>query len=1194
MDKLNQSLWRSEASYQSLVNLLHSSSLINATGLVSLSVPSLLESLFTENKNRSILFISSQEQTASLNKLANQIKRLHEQSSGNQTLVNVFPTAQVSPFDGLAESEQHFAKIVRVLSLWQSQEPSITVCSAKSLLQPVISPQQFHQHELTLTVKSEVNLTKLLHQLVVLGYQRVDTVVEVGTFAQRGEILDIFPANQAEDLPLRINFFGDEIETIKPFEPWTQRSQSGKQLNSITISLLRPFILPIAEAKENLLNRLKSFASEIEEAQSYFWLEDLRKFSLNDAGTGEWQRFIPWLQENFVSPLSYFPADGLIIIDEPHSLTAHMQQSHERLLTDLNHKLDRRALPHSQREHLEKFVNIAQSIPQILQSKKVLQLQLSSEEDSTLFDKALPKPKTIDLQTNLVPQFRANFEELKKFLEDSLSSNSQGPKKIWLSSDAESELRAELADFGEKISFIKPLSVDRGFSIGNTILLTDFELFNKKAVAGPGKKALFKPEDVVPIDLQTIRPGDFLVHIKHGIGKFWKLKTIELEGKKREYITLEYLNGDLLNVPVDQMNLLTLYKGAAEGQAPKLSRLGGIDWEKTKKTVRSAVEKIAQDLVELYAKRSLEIGFNFGQDTPWQTELEDSFPYKETADQIKAINEIKYDMESGRIMDRLLCGDVGFGKTEVVIRAAFKAVMAGKQVAILAPTTILAQQHFKSFKERIGKFPVRLELLTGSQDGAVKKEAIKKLKTGETDLVIGTHALLSKLVDFNDIGLIVVDEEQKFGVNHKEKLKKIKSNVAVLTVSATPIPRTMHMALSGIREMSLISTAPPGRVPIKTQIMPEDPKLIRAAVLRELERGGQVFYLHNRVETIQSKAVDLMKLVPEASFRVAHGRMSETEITEVMSGFIDHDFDVLVATSIIENGIDIPNANTMIIERADKLGLGQLYQLRGRVGRSNDPSRPGFALLMHPPSEVLNEQAKARLETIARYGSLGSGYQIALRDMEIRGVGNMLGQAQHGKVVSVGFELYCEMLNEEIMKLKESLLGSPQADKPKPSKLMSLEEKPVLDFKVNAYIPVDWIEDDVQRVKEYQRLSEANSLLQITSLADEWADRFGSVPQPVAELLRIVRLRIAASESLITGIIRPRGDFLELNTKINFNQWKELQNEIPQWLKDRLAIRFPKDASAQIIIRISELNTSDQLDLLEQLFKELSSIAQKK
>jgi transcription-repair coupling factor (superfamily II helicase) len=1185
MTDLNLAFWQTSSHYQKIQLALKNKRNVQACGLASIAMPSLLAALSASEEARPILLITSQDKANNLHKIANQIKRLSE-ASEQKSSIEIFPTSQVLPFDGLSESQNHYAKTSSILAGWLMGKAGITICSAKSLAQPVMEKTKFAEQLLKLKVGQDINQTSLLINLVQLGYRRVDTVTEIGTFALRGEILDVFPSSQIDDLPVRLNFFGDEIETIKPFEPWTQRSSSSQKLSEVIIPPLLPYQLPKSGPKENLAKELKNYASEIEEAQSQFWLEDLRKFATEDYGGDHWQRFIPWLEAQFVSPLAYFPENGLVVIDEPGSLTAQLEQYYERLSSDLSHKLERKMLPISQKNTLKNFIKTAQTVQKTLGEKNLLEIFLSPEP--------FLHSELIDFETALVPQFRANFAELQKFIE---ASDLEG-KNVWLASSSENDLRQELGNLNlTNVLFKAPVALDRGFSLQNTTLLTDFEIFAKKAVIGTSKKSQANPEDYIPIDLQSIRPGDYLVHLKHGIGKFTKLKTIELEGKKREYIALEYLNGDLLNVPVDQMNLLTLYKGASEGQAPKLSRLGGIDWDKTKKTVKAAVEKIAEDLVELYAKRSLEEGFSFGPDSPWQTELEDSFPYKETSDQLKAVQEIKDDMESGRIMDRLLCGDVGFGKTEVVIRAAFKAIMAGKQVAVMAPTTILAQQHYKSFAERFGKFPVKVELLTRAKSVEAKKEALNKLKEGQTDIVIGTHAILGKQVVFKDLGLIIVDEEQKFGVGHKEKLKKLKENVAVLTVSATPIPRTLHMALSGIREMSLISTAPPGRVPIKTQIMPENLKLVRAAILRELERGGQVFYLHNRVESIQAKAVELISLVPEASFRVAHGRMNEAEITDVMEAFVNHEFDVLIATSIIENGIDIPNAGTMVIENAERLGLGQLYQLRGRVGRSNDPARPGYALLMHGPIASLNEQAKARLEAIARYSSLGSGYQIALRDMEIRGVGNMLGNAQHGKVISVGFELYCDMLNEAILKLKEQFKdggANPEPttgiNKTKSSSLVTLEEKPVLDFKLNAYIPVDWIEDDVLRLREYQRLAEVSSLLQLTSLCDEWKDRFGEPPQPVSELLKIVRLRLLALSSNVIGIVRPAGQMIEFNAKITFASWKAVQAELPQWLRDRLAVRFPQDGYPKIMLRIAELNTKDQLDLLEELFKAMSAV----
>lgn len=776
----------------------------------------------------------------------------------------------------------------------------------------------------------------------------------------------------------------------------------------------------------------------------------------------------------------------------------------------------------------------------------------------------------IDLSTALAPQFRADFRELQKYI--SLYPN----RKYIISTN--SDIQSEIDTLGVDIQLIPQTDIHKGFIVGDTVVLTDYEILAKPPVIGPKKKSKYSsaPADFIPIDLDTMRPGDHVVHLKYGIAKFLEVRCIDWNGQKREYISLEYRSEEILNVPVEQMNLLSLYKGADN---PKVSRLGGADWQKAKKSARASIQKVAEGLIELYAERNAKSGFAFEPDSPWQTELEDSFPYTETLDQLKAVNDVKRDMESDSIMDRLLCGDVGFGKTEVIIRAAFKAVMSGKQVAIMAPTTILAQQHYRSFLERLNQFPVRVDLFTRAQRSKVDIE--DKLKQGEIDIVIGTHALLNKKIQFKDLGLLIVDEEQKFGVNHKEKLKKIKVNIDVLSVSATPIPRTLHMALSGIREMSLITTPPAGRVPIKTQLLKDNPSIIRAAILREIERGGQVFYLHNRVETIQQKAIELMQLVPEARFKIAHGQMPTSEAEETITDFINHEFDVLVATSIIENGLDIPNANTMIIERANYFGLSQLYQLRGRVGRSNNPSKPGHAILLYDSMDRLTDQSKQKLEAITRYSSLGSGYQIALRDMEIRGIGNMLGASQHGKVVAVGFELYCEMLNEAVQKMKLSGGTSLQID----DEVLLAEDKPIIDFVIEAYIPDSWLPDETDRLKEYQRLASISSTLQLSSLQHEWVDRFGQLPQSVCNLLLVTEVRMLATECKVQGLIKPnKQGFVELKLAIGFEQWKTLYKDLNRSTANRLAVRFEGDKLATIMAKLSNLESPEQLMVLKELF----------
>jgi transcription-repair coupling factor (superfamily II helicase) len=1170
-----KNIWTRSKDFDELKNLITLKQDIKACGLASLAAPSFLSAI-AESIDKPILYVSQSSSLAGIHKLVNQTKRLTE----DESKLLVLPSAQVSPLEDSSDSATYYSQFSEVLSSWSQNEKKLTICNFRSLCQTVCSPISFEKYTINLHKGAEVNLSELIKKLVLSGYERVDTVVDVGTFALRGEVFDVYPANNSSGLPLRINFFGDEIETIKPFEPWNQRSISSKEIMQVVIAPVKPFSKLGHSIEQSDKNRLMSLTSEIDEAERFFWIDEIDKID-NFSGIN---RLIPVIEDEVYSPLEFFPKDGLLIIDEPTAVNSQLKQFHERIDQELEHKCERKLLPISAKSQYENYLRTPLHSIQEIEARNKLEIIFSDNE--LLTNRGA---KVIDLKTALVPQFRSSLGiELKKFIDENLALN----HKIifFVNSDTEINLKRDFEDLfnNANIEFWAPEGLDRGFAIGHQILLTEFELFNKKAVIGQSRKSLVKPEDFIPIDLDSIRIGDYVVHLKQGIGRFIKMRTIELNGQQKEYITLEYANGDLLNVPVEQMNLLSLYKGSSEGQNVKLSKLGGIDWEKAKTNARTSVKKVAEDLMQLYAKRIVERGFNFGPDSLWQTELEDSFPYKETPDQLRATEEIKRDMENDQTMDRLLCGDVGFGKTEVIIRAAFKAIMAGKQVALLAPTTVLAQQHFRSFKERYEKFPVKLELMIGSLATAKKKEIFEKVTAGEIEMVIGTHAILTKSLKFKDLGMIVIDEEQKFGVNHKEKLKALKTNVAVLTVSATPIPRTMHMALSGIREMSLISTPPQGRVPIKTQMAPNEPKLIRSAILRELERGGQVFYLHNRVESIQNKAIELMQLIPEASYRIAHGKMKDKEISEVMEAFMNHEFDVLIATSIIENGIDVPNANTMIIEDAHKFGLAQLYQLRGRVGRSNDPSKPGHALLIHPQIDTLTEQSKLRLETISRYSNLGAGYQIALRDMEIRGIGNLLGAEQHGKMVSIGYELYCDMLNEAIQEIKVNLSESPQESKQK-SSITKLEDKPVFDLKLNAFIPIDWITDDTLRLKEYQRLAGVNSRLQLDNLLDEWKDRFGEVPAPAKQLARIVKLRILGTEAGIVGLVRPVGSFIEMNAKITFDVWRQAQNKLAQWIQDKLAVRFPVDQPyAKIMIKTDEISVSEQLDLMEDLFIALS------
>lgn len=794
----------------------------------------------------------------------------------------------------------------------------------------------------------------------------------------------------------------------------------------------------------------------------------------------------------------------------------------------------------------------------------------------------------LEFQTSLVPQFRANIQEIIKYIQ--VNQNYQ----IYFVTDNQTFIN-ELQSYQYNNAHIfKDCTLTRGLQIDNTVILTEFELFNKQPVnhAKKSKSNIqYIQNEFIPISLDNILLGDYLVHVKHGISKFLELKQLEWDGKFREYISLEFANGEILNTPVDQMNLLSVYKGMDN---PKLSKLGSASWEKAKTNARASVKKIAEGLVELYAERQTKTGYAMSPDTPWQNELETNFPYTETPDQLQSIQEIKDDLESSKIMDRLLCGDVGFGKTEVIVRSAFKAIMSGYQVALMAPTTILVHQHYKYFVERLGDLPVKLAVMSRQSSTAEKKHIQDQLSTGDLDLVIGTHVLLNKSLKFHKLGLLIIDEEQKFGVNHKEKLKALKADVKVLTVSATPIPRTLNMALSGIREMSQITTPPAGRVPIKTQLIRQSDDIIRATILRELERGGQVFYLHNRVESIERKALEIMNFVPEATCKIAHGQMAPKESETILNEFINHEFDVLIATSIIENGLDIPNANTMIIEDANRFGLAQLYQLRGRVGRSNDPTKPGHAVLMHNGLDSMSESAVQKLEAITRYTSLGSGYQIALKDMEIRGIGNLLGAEQHGrKAGAIGYELYIDLLKEAIADFKSKLSNSDTdlniATKPVRSHTI-LEDKPVLELDLEAYIPDNWIENTTHRLSEYRRLSHIDSVLQLESLMAEWTDRFGKIPEPVNTLITISRVRILADNIGITGKIKANhSQCIELNIFITLDQWQSLYKAVQKSIQGRLSIRFANnlDSPSTLLFKVSGLQGYQQLNALESIFKQL-------
>jgi transcription-repair coupling factor (superfamily II helicase) len=724
-----------------------------------------------------------------------------------------------------------------------------------------------------------------------------------------------------------------------------------------------------------------------------------------------------------------------------------------------------------------------------------------------------------------------------------------------------------------------------GFDLvsAHIVSLTDAEIFGIKHKPAIYRRPVNeKPYEVIA-SVADLKVGDYVVHSRQGIGQFIGVQRISLDSEQREYLTIQYAGDDRLYVPVDQVNLISRYRGAGD-IAPRLSRMGGAEWESTRRRVKKSVRKIAEDLMNLYAMRAKQEGFSCPPDAPWQIEMEEAFPYDETPDQWQAILDVKKDLESTRPADRLICGDVGFGKTEVAIRAIFKVVTSGKQAVVLVPTTILAQQHFNTLSERFAPYPVRIGLLSRFRTPNEQRDVVKRLTLGQCDVVIGTHRLLQKDVTFKDLGLVVIDEEQRFGVSHKEKLKQLRVMVDVITMSATPIPRTLHMALSGARDMSLINTAPANRMPIKTFVGEYKPGLVRTAILHEMERGGQVYFVHNRIETIENISRHLRQLIPEARIAIGHGQMGEGQLESVMLDFSNHQMDVLLCTTIIESGLDIPNVNTIIIDDADRLGLAQLYQLRGRVGRSNVQA---YAYCLVRPDKVLTEVAQSRLKAIREFTSLGSGYQIALRDMEIRGVGNILGAEQHGHMVAVGYDLYVKLLEESVAEIKGEAVPE--------------ESNTAIDINITAYIPDSYIADNDQKILEYKRLADVKNERELELLVEEWRDRFGAMPRPVEQLVSVVRLRLIASRAGIFAIRPdPVGLRLSLAADLRLQKWLPIQARLPKHLATRTAYK-PGTAGAgghgststspYILVKCSELNPAEQVTLLQELLTAMATVS---
>jgi transcription-repair coupling factor (superfamily II helicase) len=947
---------------------------------------------------------------------------------------------------GAIESPSERSARVTLLADLVARRPRIVLAPIAAVRQPLAARATFERSSFALQVGEEVGWERLQERLFTLGYERCDVVSAVGEYAVRGGIIDCFAATA--DAPVRIEFFGDAIESMREFAIESQRS-----------------------------------SAPVERVEIAPWADVL---------------------DGTATIFDYLPPDATIVLEEPATIGATAQALDEERTRERHTLL-------ADEEAAETLLSHAGAEPASLRDvgahigeHAALLLPGAIEHAGELSEWA---PRVLDsfvLECRPVEHFNRQVALFSQALREWTATG----ETIFIVSAAVSRTVDLLRAAGIEPSRaerggvrVDHGSIESGFRIPQLHLrvLGDREIFG----APPKRVKMRALKEGVPVTLADLRVGDYVVHAVHGVGQYLGLRPETILGATQDYLDLRYAGSDRMLVPVTQMHQVTKYS-ATEGHAPRLSKMGGADWARAKARVSESLSKIADELVALYAERELSRGFAFGPDTTWQSEMEEAFPYEPTPDQQKAVEAAKSDMERARPMDRLICGDVGYGKTEVAMRAAFKAIADKKQVAVLVPTTLLADQHFRTFGARFGAFPVRVEELSRFTPKADQKNILRDLAEGKVDLIIGTHRLLQKDVAFADLGLIIIDEEQRFGVMHKERLKEYRAGVDVLTLSATPIPRTLHMSLMGVRDLSLIQTAPKNRMSIKTMVVPASDAVVQRAIGAELDRGGQVYYLHNRIESIYAVRNALQQLVPHARIAVGHGQMREADLEPVMQRFIDGEIDVLVATTIIENGIDIPNVNTMIVNDADRFGLAQLYQLRGRVGRSNHQA---YCYLLYQGHKALTEDAKARLEAIREFAHLGSGLQIAMRDLEIRGAGNLLGSAQSGFIASVGFETYCELLAEAIAERR----GAPA----------SLEERreAVIDVKINAFIPNDYISQVSQKIAVYQQLAKARTEAEVEEVEAGVRDRFGPFPEPLRNLVELTKLRAVALKKHVTRVV---------------------------------------------------------------------------
>ena len=1144
---------------------------INIYGISESGKSYIINGIFEENDNSMVVVTHSDVDA----------KNLYEDLSFYTTDVFYFPVREVVFYNVDAISgDLRWARLKVIKEILQNERKKIIVTSIDALTSLYTPKEYYLRYSMIIKTGDDIDLKEISKSLLQCGYERVEVVEGKGEFSFRGGILDVFPPTSAN--PYRVELFGDEVDSIRTFNTESQRSIEKVEEFSIFPSKevivddecrsravqnineeLKKVIANVSKENKESVEKIKGIVGKnIELLNNTYYFETI-------------DSYLPFFYEKLDSFFDYLQGYTFVVDDFKRS-SGKMESIYYEFNENYMSFLQRGDILPSQNSLLLNKGELESK----LENSSLITLSSFLNKSDGLFN-------TVDIGFEEVTLNKYNGQ-LNMLIEDIQERKEKKYKTVILAGTRprgerlvktlmEKGIFSTYKDSIDKIEAGEVVitfgNLLRGFDYPELELsiISDKDIFGETRRKRSGK-AVRKKGVAKITSFAELKPGDYVVHANHGIGVYKGIKQMAAGGTTRDYLDIVYDKGDKLYVPVDQLDLVQKYIGS-EGNSPKINKLGGAEWQKAKAKARKSINEIAQDLVKLYAARATLKGHSFGKDTEWQRQFEDEFPYEETPDQLASLEEIKSDMESDKPMDRLLCGDVGYGKTEVAIRAAFKAVMDGKQVAFLVPTTILADQHYNNFIKRFSDFPIKIDMISRFRTPKQQKATLQALKEGNVDILIGTHRLVSKDIVFKDLGLLIVDEEQRFGVAQKEKIKGMKKNVDVLTLSATPIPRTLHMSLTGVRDISVIETPPEDRYPIQTYVVEQNDQLIRDAILREIGRGGQVYFVYNRVESIDSMANYIRDLVPECKVGIMHGQMTEKELETEMIAFMNKEYDVLVCTTIIETGIDISNVNTMIVHNADKMGLSQLYQLRGRVGRAN---RIAYAYFIYTKDKILTEVAEKRLKALKDFTELGSGFKIAMRDLEIRGAGNMMGSSQHGHMASIGYDLYCRMLEDTIKLIKGEIENEP------------IETS--VDIKVDAFIPSSYITDEIQKIEVYKKIAAIENINDFMEIKSELEDRYSSIPDSVYNLMDIAYIK-SICKGLYIEDIKETAKELRFKFVKGYKGFEDIYSVLLNQYKDDVILYFGETPS--FAIKLANIKKETALEYYKKLLEDISENSQK-